>query len=263
MRAYKTTIKMYDEDIWVNTETREGYDRIIERINPLLCKWASRTYMPGHSFEDIKQELTIIIIEGINAFDPSKKVKLSTFLHTHLRNKLVSKIKSFNKLSNDACSLHDDIAGDICECGGKIEHKVVVGYAGIREDKWICKSCDLTFNSNLRKSRGEITFSSMPKIDISSGEEYLDFENMLGESDSLYSDDKNSFDKTDLTLMLSRLKGKLDEKTYSILRMVCLEGYSFKDAAEKVGLTSWAASVRLKKLAKSKIMTDILDNYIV
>lgn len=262
MRAYKTNIRMYDEDIYVDTETKQGYARIIERINPLLCKWASRTYMPGHSFEDIKQELTIIIIDGINAFDPSKKVKLSTFLHTHLRNKLVSKIKSFNKLSNDACSLHDDIAGEICECGGKIEKKTINGYGGMKEDKWICQSCDLTFSSNLRKSRGEINFSSMPRLDMSSGEEYLDFESTLGETSSLNSSENSEYDKAELLYILNKIEKKIDDKTFSILKMVCVEGYSFKDAAEKVGLTSWAASVRLKKLAKSKLVSDLLDNHI-
>ena len=263
MKSYRTNIRMYDEDIYVDTNTKQGYDRIIERINPLLCKWASRTYMPGHSFEDIKQELTILVIEGINAFDPSKKVKLSTFLHTHLRNKLVSKIKSFNKLSNDACSLHDEIAGEICDCGGKIEKKTITNYLGFAEDKWVCQSCELAFSSNLRKSKGEINFSSMPKIDMSSGEEYLDFENTIEEKSSLYFDDKDGYERADLLLMLGKMEKKVDDKTFAILKMVCIEGYSFKDAAEKVGLTSWAASVRLKKLAKSRLMSDLLDNYMV
>lgn len=263
MRSYKTNVRMYDEDIFVDTQTKQGYDRIIERINPLLCKWAARTYMPGHSFDDIKQELTILVIEGVNAFDPSKKVKLSTFLHTHLRNKLISKIKSFNKLSSDACSLHDEIAGDICDCGGKIEKKSLINNLGFTEDKWICQSCDLAFSSNLRKSKAEINFGSMPKKDMSSGEEYLDFEDSLRETDSLYLNDRNGYEKADLLLMLKKAEKKLDEKTLAILKMVCIEGYSFKDAAEKVGLTSWSASVRLKKLAKSKLMSDILENYMV
>lgn len=139
---FEGTVRMYDEDVYINTATRQGYDRVLERIDPLLCKWASKTYMPGYTFEDIKQELSIIIIEGVNAFDPSKNVKLSTFLHTHLRNKLVSKIKSVNKLSNDAFSLYEESVKEICDCGGLITFKKVRTPSGRGTiSKYSCEQC--------------------------------------------------------------------------------------------------------------------------
>ena len=104
-KHFEGTVKVYDEEIHINTTTKKGYERVLQRIDPLLCKMASKTYMPGYNFDDIKQELIVIAVEGVNAFDPKKNVKLSTFLHIHLRNKLISKIKSVNKLSNDAFSL--------------------------------------------------------------------------------------------------------------------------------------------------------------
>ena len=64
---YSGYVEMYDEKIFVNTETKQGYARVLERIDPLLCKWSSRTYMPGYAYEDIKQELALIIVEGIKA----------------------------------------------------------------------------------------------------------------------------------------------------------------------------------------------------
>ncbi len=231
--TYSGYIEMYDEKIYIDMVTKQGYARVLERIDPLLCKWSARTYLPGYTYEDIKQELSIIIVEGVNAYNPEKKVKLSTFLHTHLRNKLISKIKSVNKLSNDACALRE-----------------VSGSDGEGE------------KPKYRKSREELSFSAMAKVDPSSGEEYCEFQNTLSNSDSLYSEDGTVFERIDLELAIEKVADLVDEKTYIILRRVCLDGYSIKDAASEVGLTGWAASMRLKKLSKHKLITDMLGNLI-
>ncbi len=259
---FKGTVTMYDEEVYINKLTKEGYTRILERIDPLLCKWASKTYMPGYQFEDIKQELSLIIIEGVNAFDTNKNVKLSTFLHTHLRNKLVSKIKSVNKLSNDAYSLHEKVELEICECGGVISEIKTRDFNNNIVSKYSCKECKKEFKRSYRKSREELVFSAMPKTNPNSGEEYAEFENTLSNSDGFYSNGGTYYEKIDLEMAISKLSEIIDEKTHTILRMVCLEGHSIKDAANEVGLTGWAASMRLKKLGRYKIINDLLGEYI-
>jgi len=260
---FEGIVKMYDEEVYISKQTKEGYTRVLQRIDPLLCKWASKTYMPGYNFEDIKQELSLIIIEGVNAFDPNKQVKLSTFLHTHLRNKLVSKIKSVNKLSNDAYSLYEKVEAEICECGGLVSFSKT---RCLETDNLItryrCESCDKEYKPNYRKSREELVFSSMPKKDPRSGEEYAEFEHCLSDSDNIYSDNRSPYERVDLELAIEKLAEIIDSKTYIILRMVCLEGHSIKDAAKEVGLTGWAASMRLKKLERYKIINDLLSDFI-
>lgn len=248
---YEQIVEMYEESIFVSTKTKEGYQRVLERIDPLICKWASKTYMPGYTFDDIKQELSLIIIEGINSFDPNKKVKLSTFLHTHLRNKLISKLKSVNKLSNDAYSMAP--SSELCSCGGLIK----VDGSTAR-----CSQCNSEHDVSYRKSREELIFSSMPKTDPGNGEEYAEFQSSLSESDSLYRSVSSGHDMADLNMAIASLGEVVDDKTFSILKMVCLEGYSIKDAGQNVGLTGWAASMRLKKLGRNKIITDLLSDYI-
>lgn len=230
-KAYSGYVEMYEEKVYVDTETKQGYQRVLERIDPLLCKWSSKTYMPGYTYEDIKQELSVIIVEGINSFDPSKSVKLSTFLHTHLRNKLISKIKSVNKLSNDACSIR------VAE--------------NSEEDSSVTK---------YRRSREEFNFTSMARVDPGSGEEYCEFQDTLANSDSLYAEDGTIFERIDLELAIDRVSDLVDAKTHTILRKVCLDGYSIKDAANEVGLTGWAASMRLKKLSRLKLINEILED---
>jgi RNA polymerase sigma factor (sigma-70 family) len=260
-KMFEGIVRMYDEDVHINTDTKEGYARVIERIDPLLCKMASKTYMPGYNFDDIKQELIVIAVEGVNAFDPKKNVKLSTFLHIHLRNKLISKIKSVNKLSNDAFSLSENMQKNpICSCGGKIiSDEYIEEETGKVKCGHSCEVCSKNYSYPHRRSREELIFSGMPRVNPNDGEEYADFQSSLSNSSGLYSNDRTSYDDVELELLIDKLSEAIDEKTSIILRKVCLEGFSIKDAAESVGLTGWAASMRLKKLDRFKILKDLLD----
>ena len=215
--------------------------------------------MPGYRFEDIKQELTIIAIEGINSFNPEKKVKLSTFLHVHLRNKLVSKIRSTNKLSNDAFSLKSKNGNILCDCDGEIL-KVkdptddIIG---------VCDSCGKGHKNLFRKSRGEILFTQINPRKNRSGDEYGEFQDTLSSDSSIYGSPATLVENMEFRESLSSLISVVEPKTAKILELICLEDYSLKDAASDVGITGWAASIKLKKLGKTprtkRIIREILD----
>lgn len=258
MNHYSCVVRVYDEDVYVDTNTGDGFSRVLERIDPLLCKMASKTYMPGYRFDDIKQELCIIAIEGINSFNPKKKVKLSTFLHIHLRNKLVSKIRSVNKLSNDAFAW-GSAASAACDCGGSI---LCVDKA-VAQPVGRCEDCGKEYKNFYRKSREEILFTQInPKKD-KNGDEYGSFQDSIGGDDALHGNRFSRIEYIDFVKSINSLKEFIDDKTAKIIELVCLEDYSIKDAASQVGLTGWAASMRLKKLARnprtSRIIKEILS----
>ena len=259
MNHYSCVVRVYDEDVYVDTKTGDGFPRVLERIDPLLCKMASKTYMPGYRFEDVKQELCIIAIEGINSFDPKKKVKLSTFLHIHLRNKLVSKIRSVNKLSNDAFALYSKSGSAACDCGGDVvcEDKNATPPVGR------CEDCGKEYKNFYRRSREEILFTQInPKKD-KNGDEYGSFQDSIGGDDTIHRNRFSCIEYIDFVKSINNLKEFIDDKTAEIIELVCLEDYSIKDAASQVGLTGWAASMRLKKLARnprtSRIIKEILN----
>jgi RNA polymerase sigma factor (sigma-70 family) len=213
-KKYKANVQVYDETFYVDTFTGEGYDKVLAKIDPLLCKNASITYIPGYNFEDIKSELTIMAIEGILAFDPYRDVKLSTFLQTHLHNKKISRIRSQNKMSNDAFGFHDT------------------------------SEVDLT---KIRKVRDEIHFSAFaPPKD---GEGIL-FEHSIPDENALHAPQRNKFEAVNFETSLMKISSKLDKKTRKIIELVYFEDYSIKDAAKEVNLSGWAASMRLKKLSR-------------
>jgi len=213
-KGFRAYVQVYDENYYVDTFTGEGYDKVLAKIDPLLCKFAASTYISGYGFEDIKSELTIMAIEGIRAFDPHREVRLSTFLQSHLRNKRISRIRSQNKMSNDAFSCHDN------------------------------SEIDLT---KIRKVKEEIHFSTFARP--KDGESVL-FEHSIPDDGGLHSSKRNIFEAVDFEASLMKISSKLDKKTRKIIELVYFEDYSIKDAAKKVNLSGWAASMRLKKLAR-------------
>lgn len=163
----------------------------------------------------------ILAIEGINAYNPNKGVKLSTFLHIHLRNKIISKLITENKQSNDAFAFSDKQVG------------ATPGLRKVRREEF-------SLTEQVRGGCGGSSDSSR------------DFQDSIGEQDGLYGDRVKTFDQVDFELSIRKLSDKLDYRTKKIIELVYFEDYSLKDAANEVGLTGWAASTRLKKLAKKR-----------
>jgi RNA polymerase sigma factor (sigma-70 family) len=205
--------EVFDEVIYIDTMSGEGVDTVLAKIDPLLSKKAASAFIPGFSFDDMKHELVLIAIDGIKKYDGSRDVKLSTFLYRHIENKLISRLRSENKLSNDAFSLSGKRQGD-----GKI-----------------------------KKAREEIGFSQFIAAD---GMEGISFESTISENNGLYFSDGNAYDKVEFEVSLRRLSKKLDYRTRRIIELIYFEDKSIKDAAKEVGLSGWAASMRLKKLAE-------------
>jgi RNA polymerase sigma factor (sigma-70 family) len=214
-KSFKGNVEVYDQSFYVDTDTGEGVDKVLKKIDPLLCKKASTTFITGYNFEDIKHELVIIAMDGIKKFDATKGVKLSTFLHVHLQNKLISRLRSENKLSNDAFGLYGRQESD----------------------------------AKIKKARDEINFSQFVPPE---GMEGVSFENSIADDGGLYFPGKNAYDKVEFEVSLKKISKKLDYRTRKIIELVYFKDYSIKDAAEAVGLSGWAASMRLKKLANKR-----------
>lgn len=226
--AFEGIVEVYDESFYVNTKTGVGLESVIKKIEPLLNKMASKTYISGYSFEDIKQELTIMAIQGVRAYNPTKDTKLSSFMQNHLRNKLISKLRSVNKMSNDSFALYEK-KGDQKE-GGKI-----------------------------RKVREEILFSSCTPDSLD--DPTMIFENTIPEEDGLYGANGLSIADKEFELAIRSLEEQIDSKTITIMKLIYYEDYPIKKAAEAVGLTGWAASMRLKKLKENEFFMEAFGDF--
>lgn len=248
--------KVYNEDIFVDSSTGTGLDSVLRKIDPLLHKMSRSIYIPGYTTEDLKQELAILAIEGIRSYDGTKNVKLSTFLHIHLHNKIVSKIRSKNKLSNNAsASIENASLPDTCNCGSTIF--MVETKSG--EERRRCVSCDKLYTKKLKNAKTEIPFSVMDERIDHGDEGKISFVDSVSRDGSMFAQVTNPEDLVEMSGALADACSDMDDKTKQLIQLVCLEDYSIKDAADKIGMSSWAANVRLKGLSKNKKVRELLS----
>lgn len=226
---YRNHVEVYNEVFLVDTKTGEGIDLVLKKIDPLLCKLAAKYFIQGYSFEDLKQEFTVMAIEGIHSYNYKKSTKLSTFLQHHLRNKIFSKIKSENKMAKDAFSFQ--IEEDSSE---KAE--------------------------SFTRARDEIHFSQFNYMLNKNGEGgSISFENNISEDENIFQFLKKDYSTIEFEASFQKLLPKLDRDTAKVLELVYYKDYSLNDAARIVGLTPWAISEKLKRLAEKKYVKDIFN----
>lgn len=241
---------MYEEKIYINTKTGEGTDRVVRKIMPLIEGMASRSHINGYTFEDIKQEICLLVVDGVKKYDPSRDVKLSTFLHWHLKNKFITKLKSLNTMANDATSMKDGKI-EACSCGGKIEKD-----SG--SSVFVCSSCKKVHKAVYRSSRRELIFSEM-KLGSNEDDDNGDYINYISTDDSMFPSRFGNISGLETKIFFEKLESVLDEKTAKILRKFCIEGTTMQEAAKSVGMTGWAASVRLKRINKNPMAKKIIS----
>jgi DNA-directed RNA polymerase specialized sigma subunit len=87
-------VKLYNKNYIINKKTRKSYNTVIKVMNNAINKIVNYFYINGLDKEDFIQEVHIIIINGIDAYDISAGTQLSTFLHIHMRNKVISLMSS-------------------------------------------------------------------------------------------------------------------------------------------------------------------------
>jgi RNA polymerase sigma factor (sigma-70 family) len=207
-KNFKGLVKVYNEEIFIDTKTGEGFNFVLKKIDPLLSKMAAKTYIPGYRFEDIKQELVVIAIEGMKNFNNAKNVKLSTFLHIHLKNKIISKILSKNRLAADAT------------------------YSEVLEEDTPAKNF---------KIREEIPFSCI-KLSKYDEPEKKNFEEKIDANRTLF----QYVEDYDFEVVFNSLIKNLDSDCQKILRKVFYEEKTIIETAKDLGMQPWAVSKKLK-----------------
>lgn len=254
-KHFSGDVKLYNEQFYINTETGEGMPRLLKKIDPLLIKMAKSIYISGYDFDDLKQELSILVLEGLSTFDASKGIKLSSFLHIHLHNKIVSKIKQANRIRRNAFAFKENSEfPKVCECGCDVfyikkenENKEPVSIQ--------CDSCERVYRKNCRISKREISFSEFREPDSSKDDGKI---NNIADDCGLYNKGFSVSNSIEVEESITSICNNVDEKTAKILRMIALQDSSIKDAAEEVGITEWAANLRMKSLVKNKYVKEML-----
>jgi RNA polymerase sigma factor (sigma-70 family) len=215
--------KTYDKKYRLNKRTGKNFDLLMEKVTPLVIKLARRYQAElRDSLEDVIQDIYVLALEAIQTFNSKKGVKFSTFLHVHLENKLITKVRHVNTQKNNASLLrHID---------------------EVREDGTIYSRSPRTLNFEVgrRESPG----------DHETGE------GIAPESSSLFYS-KNQLDIIDFRLSLDSLLKiyHVPQETVKVIESMYLKDENISDCLpakpnSDQKYSAWAISVRLKNLAK-------------
>lgn len=251
---------IYDEEVYINTKTGEGYDYVIRKMKNYIDWYSGKIRLAGFEREDIKQLMIMILLDGIRRYNPKLKIKLSTFLYVHIKNRIISRIKEETRQSLNA-TYHEPIYKFICTCSGSF----VANRNDAIEAK--CHSCGKKVDNTwtIRAEHHEPLsldgiMSTMNDDDGSSDKSsrihyngrknnFIDF---FGRVDTI--------EDLDRDLDFTNILRDEDEITRKIAELMYHQDYSITDAAKEVGLTCWAASLRLKKLKGKRHFRDFFLN---
>lgn len=95
-------VTVYNKSIFINIDSGEGFHKVFKHMKGAIhhfTKIGIKIYK-NVSFEDVRQEICLFMLEGIVKYNPEKNTALSTFLHKYIHNKLIDKIREKKDLTN-------------------------------------------------------------------------------------------------------------------------------------------------------------------
>lgn len=110
-------------------ELMESYVRMLVRFGHSLCFWSTP--------EDIRQDIYVLMLEGIPKYNPDKGASLSTFLHRFVKNRLIDGSRKKDPLRG-RCNhvMYDDIAGLYYDPIDPVEKIDLIRRIQCWDDKW-------------------------------------------------------------------------------------------------------------------------------
>jgi RNA polymerase sigma factor (sigma-70 family) len=246
--GFAGTVLLYDSEIYINTESGEGYKEVINKLEPLILKLACRYHINGNLFEDTKHDIIVHILEGIPKYNPEKNTKLSTFIEMRVNRRLINDIRDKNRISKNATYLNIGIFNISCKCGYSFIDKFGNGY----ETK--CPKCNTIIGDGNKKTPMVMSEVNESSLMPGTRDNTLEFKDFTMNNNITNIDDNIIF----ICDINKWLKNK-DPRLIRIIELIYFNDYSIKAAAEEVGLSSAGANIKLKELSKNKQVRELFD----
>lgn len=77
----------------IDTRTGKGMELVLEHMSETIRFHANKMKLPSSTYEDLAQELRVLVLSGVAEYDITKETNLMTFLQNHLRNRIVNLYK--------------------------------------------------------------------------------------------------------------------------------------------------------------------------
>ena len=245
---------IYDEEVFVNTNTGEGYNTVVSKMNSFIDWYSGHVRLAGFDKEDVKQLMFMILFDGIRRYNPMthKNIKLSTFLYVHIKNRIVSRIKEENRQSLNA-TYNEPFYRFMCQCG--------LSFISNKEEgmKASCNRCKSCVNDKWKIRIEHYKPVSLDSITTLVDENEEQTHSGYGISNNLIDlmGKVNEIKDVEYNLDLEAVLMDESKTTRKIAELIYHKDYSITDAAKEVGLSCWAASLRLKKMGKKRHIREL------
>lgn len=250
LTGFAGPVKVFKKDVYVNTKTGVGYDKVIKELGNLINFIAHKYHFDGFAVEDTKQHIIVHILEGIPKFDPRKNVKLSTFIQMRVTRRLINEIRNDAKRNKNATMLNVYSYTFSCVCDN-----TEVAILGAKEK--IEKECSHCGKLMTSAKRNAIQPCEIPINNL-----------IYGNNQSIDIDDQNGLFKSSThqypldeavtySYDLNKWLEKEDPAMAKIIELMCIHDYSINEAARKVGMSGAWANLKLKNLRNKRIVKEI------
>lgn len=240
-------VELYDSKVYIDTRDGTGYDLVIEKLKPLICKFAVKYRFAGNTFDDTRHDIIVHILEGIPKYNPQKNAKLSTFIEMRVNRRLINELRNRSRISRNATYLNVGMFNVSCDCGRNFVIKV--DKLGYRK----CLDCCRLISDIKKKvpiNTPEINESMLTPSGL--------YENCNDSNTLTINNEPEQIDEDAIfTLDMKNWLKDEDPRVVKIVELIYFKDYSIKAAAEEVGLSGAGANMKLKDLSKNKMVREL------
>lgn len=242
--------KLYNSEVYIDTRDGTGYNTVIKKLNPLICKFALKFHFSGNTFEDTRHDVIIHILEGIPKYDPRKNMKLSSFLQMRVERRLINELRNKSKASRNATFLNIRTYNITCSCGCNF-----VKTMAKNEIKY-CPECDSPIGHAIKSV--PINMFEVNESMLISFDEDLETDIYTNTQEVVISDEVELLDEGVLRICdMQKWFEDEDPRVVKIVELMYFHDYSITAAAKEVGLTGAGANMKLKNLKNKKIVCEL------
>jgi len=245
-------VSVYDSVIYVDTRNGTGYDAVINKLKPLICKFALKYHFNGNSFEDTRQDIIVHILEGIPQYDPSRNMKLSSFLQMRVGRRLINELRNRSRANRNATFLNIRTYNVTCNCGYNFVE--TVGKGDIRN----CPECDSPVDYKTKSV--PINMFEVNESMLTFLEEDLESDTYINMQESIINDEIKPLDEEVIHMYdMEKWLEDEDPRIVKALELMYFHDYSISAAAKEVNLTGAGLNMKLKDLKNKKIVCELFD----
>lgn len=239
-------VELYDLKVYIDTRDGTGYDMVIDKLKPLICKFAMKYRLSGNTFEDTRHDIIVHILEGIPKYDSQKNTKLSTFIEMRINRRMINELRNRSRISRNATYLNVGIYNVSCDCGNSFIVKV---------DQLTARTC-IECGMSIQDIKKKVPVNT-PEINESILAPSSLYENCNGSLAPIHNKKEVVDDGVIFTHDMQNWLKNEDPRVVKIVELIYFRDYSIKAAAEEVGLSGAGANMKLKELSKNKIVREL------